>query len=108
MKQIIFIIFLFLSTDIIVGDTLITTVVDVGVRGDGSMFINLAGELNEPDCKSSRVEIASNNPQLQNWFSIALAATASRSSIKIRSNKCLGAQPLLDETATSFIKIIGE
>lgn len=81
------------------------TVRYVGTYGNGVMFILFHSPIAEPGCESSEVRIAAAHPEKKSWMALALAAAQSGSTLRVQTEGCSGAYPILGETTNSVLLI---
>lgn len=106
MKKYISIIFVLIfqgfSVDAYSTDSVIAKVQRAGMYGSGRVMVKLDTTINEPGCEATRFDIEADHPQIQSFLSIALAAAASKSDVKVLTNGCLGSYPKLDQSNNSL------
>lgn len=83
-------------------DAIDAKVTRAGVYGNGKLFVVLDTNIPQTECVSKRFDVSPDHPQIERWLSIALAAAASESLIRVRTNGCLGGYPTMDNTTNSF------
>lgn len=93
----------FISSLASASDNLIGKVLYTGTYGDGTFFVAVDVMINEPGCEGTRIDVAPNHPQIDQWLSIALAAHASGKPIQFRTKGCYTGKPTLDNTKETWL-----
>ena len=101
-KSVLAIIGIFLSSQLYASASLEAKVIRVGKYGDGKLMIVLDTEISELNCASPRIDVPNTHPNIDYFLSIALAAAASDTTVKVVTNGCLGSYPTLDQTDSSL------
>lgn len=79
------------------------TVRYVGTYGDGTMFILFESPIAEPGCESSEVWVPATHPEKKTWMALAIAASQSGATLRIKTEACSGTHPVLGETKNSTL-----
>ncbi|TQV65694.1 hypothetical protein FKG94_28250 [Exilibacterium tricleocarpae] len=80
-------------------------VLRTGIYGDGRLFVVLDTAIPEPGCEHPRFDVPGNHPQIDRWLSIALAAEASQTTVKLSTKGCFGGYATMDESTDSYLYI---
>jgi hypothetical protein len=68
-------------------------ITQVGVKGNGDVFIEFAEAVGQSQCNHPQVSIPASNPAAKDLLAVALAAYLSNVRVYIQTDSCFGAFP---------------
>ncbi len=82
-----------------------TTVSNVGIYGNGVLYIDVTDTIDETLCpqQRQRIVVAHDHPKIDTLFSLALAAMSTGSEVTIRTNSCLLNFAAIDQSGGSWM-----